>query len=307
METASYQRFTPQTVSGTVSPDFSWIGRLGEWFQSGLAWLERLWEWMAPGISALAAAAPIAVPIVTLIVAVAALRTFRLRVRVDHAEQWLKRMQDGVQKSLSKDEVEQEYGMRLLATLNASEKPWLFFNPEKDYRLRARQISESLERLFGQILLKTRWMVRVFQFIGWTAQWVVFGFPVKQALAAARTREGKKAGKAATSKALRELAKQNRKMGINDQPAQVTEYPKFRDRLKARKEFRKTRRVTWSVSPAEEKMHRAISELLQNRALGLEDSNEPMSAEDAIEPVSPENSPSQKDLQSDTMEDEEGC
>lgn len=266
----SFELFAPRLVQRATRRVFSWIEKLWDWMQPGISWFDSLWEWMTPGMTALAAVAPIAVPIVTLFVAVAALRTFKLRVRVDHAEQWLKRMQEGVQKSLSNDEIEQEYGTHLLATLNAPVKPWLFFNPEIDYRLRARQVTTMLRRLYWWIRLRTTWVMRAFQIFGWTTKWIIFGFPIRQALAAARQRETDR------SRSLREAARQE----IEVASSEATPSPTFRARLKARKEYRKLRRLTWSVSPAEMEMHAAISERLRKRTLGMEDLDESVSQED---------------------------
>ena len=55
--------------------------------------LNPLWEWMAPGIWGLGEFAPSAAPIVAAAAAWAAVRTLRLRTRVDHADQWWKRVE----------------------------------------------------------------------------------------------------------------------------------------------------------------------------------------------------------------------
>ncbi|MER8025366.1 hypothetical protein [Glutamicibacter protophormiae] len=53
--------------------------------------INSLWEWMAPGVEGLGQFAPAVAPIVAASAAWAAVRTLRLRTRVDHADQWWKR------------------------------------------------------------------------------------------------------------------------------------------------------------------------------------------------------------------------
>ena len=52
--------------------------------------LNPLWEWVAPGIEGLGEFAPSAALVVAAAAAWAAVRTLRLRNRVDHADQWWK-------------------------------------------------------------------------------------------------------------------------------------------------------------------------------------------------------------------------
>lgn len=57
-------------------------------FSSVLEFLNSIWTWMTPGVQALASWGALLPASVGFIAALAALRTFRLRTRVDHADQW---------------------------------------------------------------------------------------------------------------------------------------------------------------------------------------------------------------------------
>ncbi|NAZ16703.1 hypothetical protein [Glutamicibacter soli] len=98
---------------------FSW---LQEFFNSA-------WIWMTPGISALASWGAILPALVGFIAALAALRTFKLRARVDHADQWWKRVQYGIELAKSDSTTDQALGSLILGTLDGPQKPWVFKNP----------------------------------------------------------------------------------------------------------------------------------------------------------------------------------
>lgn len=81
-----------------------------------MGWNE-IWVAMTPAVDALAVAAPIGTPIVAGIAAVAAIRTLRLRIRVDHADQWWKRVEFAVKNSLNEDTAARDVGTRMFEEL----------------------------------------------------------------------------------------------------------------------------------------------------------------------------------------------
>lgn len=85
--------------------------------------LDGMWVWMTPGVNALAVLAPLGTPVVAAVAAAAAIRTFRLRVRVDHADQWWKQLNFAVDKSLGQHEVDKRIGDIILSALQNPESP----------------------------------------------------------------------------------------------------------------------------------------------------------------------------------------
>ncbi|MCW4466769.1 hypothetical protein OK351_14845 [Glutamicibacter sp. MNS18] len=83
--------------------------------------MNELWEWMTPGVEALASAAPIATPLIAGLAAWAALRTFKLRSRIDYAEEWWKRVQYALDLSLGDSQDGQLVGTTMLENLVGEE------------------------------------------------------------------------------------------------------------------------------------------------------------------------------------------
>ncbi|MCW4464338.1 hypothetical protein OK351_02275 [Glutamicibacter sp. MNS18] len=70
---------------------------LWDWVEAVLGFLDGIWQWMTPGMEVAREYLPVFTPFLALIVASTVafigLWTFRLRVRVEHADQWWKREQ----------------------------------------------------------------------------------------------------------------------------------------------------------------------------------------------------------------------
>lgn len=94
-----------------------------------LEFLNSIWTWMTPGVQALASWGALLPASVGFIAALAALRTFRLRTRVDHADQWWKRVQYGLELAKSDSIADQAMGSLILGTLNSPMKPQHSENP----------------------------------------------------------------------------------------------------------------------------------------------------------------------------------
>lgn len=94
-------------------------------FSSVLEFLNSIWTWMTPGVQALASWGALLPASVGFIAALAALRTFRLRTRVDHADQWWKRVQYGLELAKSDSIADQALGSLIFGTLNSPMKPQL--------------------------------------------------------------------------------------------------------------------------------------------------------------------------------------
>lgn len=71
--------------------------------------------------------------LVGLIAALAALRTFRLRRRIAHADQWRRRVQYGLDLAKNDSISNQVLGSPILATLDGPKKPWVFKNPNSSH------------------------------------------------------------------------------------------------------------------------------------------------------------------------------
>lgn len=231
------------------------------WAQTVLDGLDGFWVWMTPGVNALAAAAPIATPIVALFAAIYAVRTFQLKVRVDHGDQWLKRFQEGLVKSLSEDEVEQEFGSKLLATLNEPERPWLFFDPKtKLFTRRKSGRSRSNDLESGEARETEAGEAHEAE----TAPEPVAVSPIYN----------KYPGLCFDSKAAKGRVEENIDSPMTEHTVDsdnnfTRERPSFAVRGRKYWAYRKARSVKWNVSPAEVEMHRAISQILQNKVLGI--------------------------------------
>lgn len=91
-----------------------------------LSFFNSVWEWMTPGVKALVYAAPAG----AVVIAWAAIRTFFLRTRVDHAAEWRARVEYGVTKSSSQDSKDREVGAAVLMKLRDPERPWIFRPPK---------------------------------------------------------------------------------------------------------------------------------------------------------------------------------
>lgn len=79
--------------------------------------LHTIWVWMTPGVHALPLAAPALTPVIATIAVVYAIKNWQLRVKVDHADQWWKRVQYALDKSLNENEKSQLIGTALIDSL----------------------------------------------------------------------------------------------------------------------------------------------------------------------------------------------
>lgn len=103
--------------------------------------IDSLWEWMGPGIEGLGAFAPAVAPIVAAAAAWAAVRTLRLRTRVDHADQWWKRVEYAILLLDSENQALHATGIGLLKDQAGTAAPELAWKNGKDivkYGWRAR-------------------------------------------------------------------------------------------------------------------------------------------------------------------------
>ncbi|WP_141363432.1 hypothetical protein [Glutamicibacter uratoxydans] len=214
------------------------------------------WQWMTSGFELVLSATPLFGPIIALLAAIYAVRTFKLKVRVDHGDQWLKRFQEGMAKSLSENEVEQEFGAKLLATLNQPVRPWLFFDPDKNrsqgQRRGNREITsrQSVPPRKDQYRLQSK--------------------PINNSQIYVRHPGLRPHCQPSTSMTVHPIESPDDSVQF---PLTVSgEFnragkPIFIARLKAYAAYLKSKMVRWNVSSEEAEMHRAISEKLQRRML----------------------------------------
>ncbi|HAY43895.1 MAG TPA: hypothetical protein DCY59_10270 [Micrococcaceae bacterium] len=113
----------------------------------------------------LEAITPFLTPIVAGVAAWIAIRTLKLRIRVDHADQWWKRVQYGVDKALESGGKSQVVGMDVIESLlDPVLKPNASYEEKVNYNIRIKQLKkvgwkvsqsekDMLERISAKLLL----------------------------------------------------------------------------------------------------------------------------------------------------------
>lgn len=104
-----------------------------------MQWLHSVWCWLGPGGEALALVAPVGNFLAVAAASFVALRSLRLRMRIDDADQWWKRAQYGID-LLHKSNKEKAAGAKILYSLIGNDLP-------DDASQEIRQEHENSEKL----------------------------------------------------------------------------------------------------------------------------------------------------------------
>lgn len=100
---------------------------LWDWVEAVPGFLDGIWQWMTPGMEVAREYLPVFTPFLALLVAsrvaFIGLRTFRLRVRADHADQWWKRAQYALEPTRYEDQLMRRIAVEILQALVPEEPP----------------------------------------------------------------------------------------------------------------------------------------------------------------------------------------
>ena len=123
---------------------------------------DGLWAGMTPGVDALAVVASVGTPLVAAVAVFAAIRTFRLRARVDHVDQWWKQVNFAVDKSLGTSEAEKTVGDIILSSLQNPVTPvrpehWINNRLNRDFDVQLQSYKSQMKSYRKS--LRRRWKI----------------------------------------------------------------------------------------------------------------------------------------------------